>query len=183
MAWFKGFKKFERVQGVIVAVSLLAFVMVLYSNWITLNMFKRSEGQDPLPETVQYAITASRLALERSVAGDRSYQLQTHILRYIDKALQMCRQSSQSRTGSDLLKPVDDRGVKAAAGKLTRELEELRKLSIEWFTKGNGSPEGDRIEKAYIKTHKEVMALTESARTSLVEVRNEEALVLNSISL
>lgn len=53
MAWFKGFKKFERVQGVIIAVSLLAFAMVLYSNWITLNMFKRSEDQDTLPETVQ----------------------------------------------------------------------------------------------------------------------------------
>ena len=184
MAWFKGFKKFERVQGVIVAVSLLAFVMVLYSNWITLNMFKRSESQDPLPETVQYAIIASQLALERSVAGETNYQLQAHVLRPLDRALLLCRQSSHSRAGGgDLLKPVDDRGVKAAIGKLTRELEELRKLSIERFSKVRVSPEADRIEKAYAKTHKEVTALSESTRTSLVEVKNEEQLVLNSISL
>jgi len=43
MPWFKGFKKFERVQGVVILVSFLAFIMVLYTNWITLNMFKRSE--------------------------------------------------------------------------------------------------------------------------------------------
>jgi PAS domain S-box-containing protein len=183
MAWFKGFKKFERVQGVVILVSLLAFVMVLYSNWITLNMFKRSERWDPLPETVQYAITASRLALERSVSGDSSYQLQLHILRPLDQALQMCHQNSHSRAGGDLLKPVDDRGVQAAIGQLTRELEALRKVSIERFTKGKLPAEAARIDAAYAKTFKEVTALSETARTSLVQVRNEERLVLNSISL
>src|SRR5688572_12487404 len=183
MAWFKGFKKFERVQGVVILVSLLAFVMVLYTNWITLNMFKRSERWDPLPETVQYAITASRLALERHLAGDNNIQLQVHVLRSLDHALNLCRQSSHSRAGADLLKPVDDRTVQAAIGQLTRELEELRKISIERFTKGRIPSEEARIEAAYAKVHKEVLALSESARTSLVEIRNDEGLVLNAISL
>ena len=183
MAWFKGFKKFERVQGVVILVSFLAFAMVLYTNWITVNMFKRAERWDPLPDKVQYNITASRRALERHLAGEETIQLQLHVLYYLDDALLMCRRSSQAGSGRNLFKPIDDDSVTVAIGQLTRELEVLRTASIERFRKGKIPTETVRVEAAYTKAFKEVTALTESARTSLGEVRHEERVVLNTITL
>src|SRR4026209_1878382 len=143
----KGFKKFDRVQGVIILVSFLAFLMVLYSNWVTVNMFKRSERWDPLPENTQFATTASRFALERAVGGGSSVQLPRDIQRPLDDAIAMCRVDSQARVHArDILTPVDDSTVKAAVGRLTQDVEKLREISGERFNKRKDSRERPRLE-------------------------------------
>src|SRR5215204_4772086 len=94
----KGFKNFDRVQGVIILVSFLAFLMVLYSNWVTLNMFKRSERWDPLPEIVQGAVASSRSALERALGGDASVQWQRDVQKPVDDAIALSRANSRARS-------------------------------------------------------------------------------------
>jgi two-component system, cell cycle sensor histidine kinase and response regulator CckA len=180
----KGFKKFERVQGVIILVSFLAFLMVLYSNWVTLNMFKRSERWDPLPENTQFAITASRFALERSVGGDDSVQLPRDIQRPLDDAIAMCRVDAQTRGHArDVLTPVDDATVKAAVGRLTQDIEKLREIATERFNKRKDSRERHRLETTYLRAFKDVSSSAELARTCLVQLRNQERMVLNGISI
>jgi two-component system, cell cycle sensor histidine kinase and response regulator CckA len=180
----KGFKKFDRVQGVIILVSFLAFVMVLYSNWVTLNMFKRSERWDPLPETVQLAITSSRFALEKALGGDSSVQLQRDVQKPLDDAIAMSRANSHARgPDGELLKPVDDATVRAAIERLLRDLENLREITADRYNKRKESKERARLETAYLRVFKDVTSTSELARTCLVQLRNQERMVLNAISI
>jgi PAS domain S-box-containing protein len=180
----KRFKQFERVQGVIILVSFLAFVMVSYSNWVTLNMFKRSEQWESLPETVQYTVAASKGALEKALAGDKSIQLHRDIERPLDDVLAECRRNSQSHADSgNLLKPVDDGSVKAAVLQLTRQLELLRKLSTERLAYQNDPEKRAHLEVSYARALRELSTLSDSARKHLVELRNHERMVVNLISL
>jgi two-component system cell cycle sensor histidine kinase/response regulator CckA len=180
----KRFKKVERVQGVIILVSFLAFIMVSYSNWVTLNMFKRSERLDTLPETIQNDFSLSKFALEKALAGDTSIQLHRDIQRPLDEALSQCHFNSQAHDDpGGLLKPVDDRSVKAAVLQLTLQLDTLRKLSMQRFTNRNDPLERSRLEISYVKAGKELSVIAQSARTSLVELRNHERMVVNAISI
>ena len=180
----KGFKKFERVQGVIILVSFLAFVMVSYSNWVNLHIFKRAERWDNLPETVQYTLTASRLHLENALNGDTNVQLHRDILRPLEEARVQCSLNAQAHGDpSNLLQPVDDRSVNAAVLRLTTQLDTLSKLSTERFNARNDPVGRARLEGPYIKAVKELATIAESARTSLVELRNHERMVVNAISV
>jgi PAS domain S-box-containing protein len=180
----KRFKKFERVQGVIILVSFLAFVMVSYSNWVNLHIFKRVERWDNLPETVQYALTASRLNLENALNGDTNVQLHRDILRPLEEARVQCSLNAQAHGDpSNLLQPVDDRSVNAAVLRLTTQLDTLAKLSTQRFNARKDTVERARLEAPYAKAVKEMATIAESARTSLVELRNHERMVVNAISV
>jgi two-component system cell cycle sensor histidine kinase/response regulator CckA len=183
IARVKGFRKFERVQLVIILVSFLAFLMVLYSNWVTLNMFKRSERWDPLPENTQFAINLSKFTLERAIEGDSSVQLRD-IQRPLDDAIAMCRVDTHARGNArDALTPVDDTTVRAAVARLTQDIEKLREISAERFAKRKDNKEKFRLEPIYTRAFKDVSGTAELARTCLVQLRNQERMVLNGISI
>ena len=175
----KGFKRVERVQGVIILVSLLAFAMVLYSNWVTLSIFKHSERWDPVPEHVQSEVTVSRLSLERALGWDNGVNLQREILRPLERARNMCAQSIRGGDRSaTLLKPIDERAVETAIIQVVAEIQKLEKLSTDRFHQRTNS----LLQKAYTQALKDVDAYSQTARRSLVEIRNQERLVINAIS-
>ena len=171
-----------RVQATIIVVSLLAFIMVLYSNWVTMNIFDHADRWDPLPENVQFAATLAHHSLERAVAGNEEIRLHKDIQGPLDEALDLCRDQLRARRRAlGILKPVDDSEIKATVSALARELESLRDLLTQRFMEQATGSFDAQLEEACQKRLKAVLQLSQATRKSLAKIIGQERMVVSVI--